>query len=245
MLKKLLAVEHHRFPKDRSLKEQLVRKYFLVTPDYIACSLRSWKRRDQLLRKRFPVKYFLFDAMPRWFSINVTRRIKNIIEYIRYRTVDKYHVLKLDIEPGYRDPDFLITQAMFQVLVDFVEVEMAAAHDSSFGKSYRNRRRNKSKRSGKLGLQGIQDMMRDNTPLRKDLQEIIDLYKWWTVERPARISPYELDHIAEGSKSVIDEISKSTGITRFKLSDAIEMFHVNQDKEMMCRLSLVKDRLWY
>jgi len=43
--------------------------------------------------------------------------------WILHRTFYRYHVLKLNLKPGYYDTDYLLEEAMYQLLIRYVEKE--------------------------------------------------------------------------------------------------------------------------
>ena len=49
----------------------------------------------------------------------------NVKYWIKYRTTDKYHVVKTGLKPGYYECDTRILHVNFNMLKDFVEVESA------------------------------------------------------------------------------------------------------------------------
>jgi len=51
--------------------------------------------------------------------------------WLAWRTWDRYHVVRLLTEPGYRDVDFRMAAACFALLGEFVEKELGAAGEGA------------------------------------------------------------------------------------------------------------------
>jgi hypothetical protein len=65
----------------------------------------------------------------KWFKpflayYDFLQKIDSIYYWIRYRTFDKYHVVKTDLKPGYCDIDERMFRACFALLGQFVELEL-------------------------------------------------------------------------------------------------------------------------
>lgn len=61
--------------------------------------------------------YFLTKHFPFY-------QIMEVVWWIRHRTTNKYHIVKLDVAPGYSDIDERMLQACFALLCEFVENEV-------------------------------------------------------------------------------------------------------------------------
>jgi hypothetical protein len=59
----------------------------------------------------------------RWFYDAVCRMVKDARDWILYRTVYKYHVVRLDLKPGRYDVDHRMLYACFGLLSEYVELE--------------------------------------------------------------------------------------------------------------------------
>lgn len=96
----------------------------------------------------------------------------------------------------------MLLHAAFQILTDFVDREHPFDHF---------------------------DVMRSQN--KDDWEEILRLYAWWTVERPAREDPFA---------------GPTIKFTKAKLKSAGEADdrHEDEDQEMLVRLILVRKMLW-
>lgn len=146
-------------------------------------------------------------------------QLEKIQDFVRYRTYDKYHIIKTDLEPGYYDKDTLILEANFALLVSFVEKECATMElYSEKPKNWRFKLPRilrgifyRDIRSRELGLKFIDwhinnelspeeiELQFDNVEsyqqYRKEYsapwKEIKELYIWWKDVRPKREDPIE------------------------------------------------------
>lgn len=80
--------------------------------------LLQWVSASNWFEVEYAIKRWL-ETTPPFSWINKARW------WIRYRTWDKYHVIKTGLPPGYRDKDTILLYASFNLLVDFVEQECA------------------------------------------------------------------------------------------------------------------------
>ena len=66
------------------------------------------------------------DGVPKWIRPvrRAMQQIQNGIYWIRHRTTDRYHIVKLDMKPHYCDVDERMFLACFSLLGDFVEHEL-------------------------------------------------------------------------------------------------------------------------
>ena len=89
----------------------------LRTP--IALSAEEWEDWTNNAKSAFPVRYWLRDVT-NWIEW-LPRRADRIWWQLRHRTTDRFHVVKLDIEPGYYDCDERILQSVFHLFNEFME----------------------------------------------------------------------------------------------------------------------------
>jgi len=214
----------------------------------------------------------------------IPRRIYDLKYYINNRWVTRTHCLTAhsrDIVPGtWRDVGDRFLPCFFNELVDFVEIELAWWHIAWADKAEKEKYRAPFWASGwfrwrtwrcpKAGLDNLEwqrKLVHDEdyskgkkyymkpTPQAVSAQEILDLYTWWTVTRPARPDPYD----ASGWTAVCEraremnggkfawntpkELKKENDRAR-KLLDKIEAEYEAEDEEMMIRLIKIRRSLW-
>lgn len=192
-----------------------------------------------------------------WFDIK--NAVKNAERWIAFRTYDKYHVVKTDLEPGYYDIDTRILHSNFTLLVDFVEIEKASLQ--YFFSSYKEEK-NKSRVSfdkltkeqkKELGLQYLNWEIENDEEFFPEQQkvsakEVKELYLWWTETRPSRIDPYdkyeeERDKFS-GSILNMDGKNKKKMLALYKKIGKLEDQYEKEDDAMLIRLMNVRRNLW-
>ncbi len=165
----------------------------------------------------------------------------------------------------YHDTDHRMLYAMFQLLVDYVEIECAAMNSNYFTTpwqkvldtlhtvpvlhwflpSYRN------------ALQGLHrlrwemKLIHEHPSQAESARVIFDLYKFWTRTRPNRIDPYDLYRPIEIS-DLIHNARNNNGIITFtdtqrEYFDAVQKLedkYEAEDTEMLHLLIKYRSCLW-
>lgn len=179
----------------------------------IALQWHEWEEWEACMRAERPLAYWLNETVPDFFDDirrSITKPFNDVRYWIRYRVFDKYHVIPTGLEPGYHDSDERIMHGMFQLLVDFVEIEKAWMHvvwsDDNCQKFQvpwysRGFFRIKNWRSREAGLAYLDWECTLGNPLLPEFErcesqaatayETIELYKWWTEVRPNRPDPHD------------------------------------------------------
>lgn len=218
------------------------------------------------------------------------RKLHSVKYYINNRWVTKSHALTAhprDIKPGtWRDVGNRFLPCLFNELVDFIEIEQAWSHIAWGSKEDRAKYnppfwasgwfRWRTWRSPQAGLDHLEwasnlngnefltEGHKDwNKPTRQALaaREQLELYKWWTVTRPARPDPYEVsgwtaicarrrdkrnntdddDDFLRDDKTPAEkkETRKALEVMR-----KMEAQYEKEDEEMMIRLIKIRHSLW-
>lgn len=221
-----------------------------------------------------------------------TDKIYSIKYYINNRFITRTHALTAhprDIKPGdWSDVGNRFLPCLFNELVDFVEVELAWWHlawDSenrakyeapwyNFGwfrvRGWRCKQAGLDNLEWQRNLRWKEEECAEDSPNIGELtsqavnaQEILDLYTWWTVTRPARPDPYEASgwralcderrqrRIAEGKKdSFFASMNDKTPAEKKATTKALEALREmeaafeKEDEDMMIRLIKVRSGLW-
>lgn len=211
-------------------------------------------------------------------------QIYGIKYYINNRWVTRTHALTAhprDIKPGqWQDVGYRFLPCMFNELVNFVEVELAWWHLAWEGKEKRKKYnmpwwaagwwRVRTWRCPQAGLDNLawqmsltSDYLADDHPDRNQpspqaerAREILELYQWWTEQRPLRPDPYE----ASGWSAICDA-RRSSGRDFFDIDDdtpeehekrhqaldrchELELQYEAEDEAMMIRLIKIRQSLW-
>ena len=219
---------------------------------------QEWK--DQA--RKHKVRWFLADTFPFWWRRTFIWPIEKIKSWLRYRTFDRYHIIKTTLKPDYHDMDTRLLYAMFDMLVDFVEVEKAWMNViCKKRKPWYGWRRTPWWRSRSEGLAYLEweiGLGEPNLPKEerneqqaKDAQEIKYLYTWWKDVRPNRPDPDQVsgwDKVCDkwdilSEKDNSEEKKSEVDAARKKLN-ALEKEYEDEDTAMMKRLIDVRKALW-
>lgn len=169
--------------------------------------------------------------------------LRDMFNWIRFRTYDKYNAIYIkSLEPSYYDSDTRLLHGMFQLLVDFVEIECAghqlaaekyksiSASDNwnkcFFGYLRRYfRRPSFLKRNPEAGLRyldweiALQDEY--STSQAESAKEKKELYLWWKTIYPERRDPMD----ESGWSELCDRRRKKYGNILSILNDLTDEEH--------------------
>lgn len=204
--------------------------------------------------------------------------------YINNRWVTRTHSLTAhpnDIRPGdWCDVGNRFLPCLFNELVDFVEVELAWWHIAWSDKEERKKYRApfyaigwfrwRTWRNVQAGLDNLEwqrnlrwkedevsnpSSVGELTPQAVNAQEMLDLYQWWTVERPKRVDPMEAsgwsaycESKRQAGGSVLDVLDDDdhkvdTTPMHDKMQELDDKYE-KEDEEMMIRLIKIRSALW-
>ena len=173
----------------------------------------EWDEWEAKMRKERPFAYWLNETVPDFFEDlwkTITKPFNELRYWIRYRVFDKYHIINTGLEPGYHDCDERMLHGMFNMLVDFVEIERAWMNVVFSDENRKNYNypwfslgwlRFKNFRCQQAGLDHLDWEYSLGNPNLNEYErcesqsataaEILDLYKWWTEVRPNRPDPMD------------------------------------------------------
>lgn len=180
--------------------------------------------------------------------------------YHRFHPKHRYNLVHTGLKPGYYDKDWLMFNACFNLLKDYVEGEMSwmalICSDDERAKIpwWMSMNRYHKKHCKRLALgyltywEKVSEEEADRvwcmTPealydTRREDKEILDLYLWWIETRPNRPDPY--DGCYESKPGYVKAI-----VPNEKLEEAFnqEMAYDKEDDEMLVRLVNIRRRLW-
>ena len=179
----------------------------------VATTMQGWREWETRTKAQEPFRYWLNETVPEFLDDVWTGFMSpyhKTRQWIRHHFFDKYHVINTGLKPDYYDVDTRMLHGMFNLLVDFIEVEKAWIH-VVFDKEARCKfeypwwslgwARFKSFRNAEAGLAHLNwEMSLDDPSLdeyaRSDSQaqgarEQFALYDWWKNVRPLRPDPYD------------------------------------------------------
>lgn len=216
------------------MKEQIskLKNWATMNKPFVASS-EAWDEWEQKFKDEAPIRYFLFEELSNKFGI-LQRRINNVRYAIRHRTVDKYHIIKINsLKPGYYDTDTRMLHGMFSLLVDYVELELAPWNEWAEEQDEENPPVKKSAREH--GLEHLDwEMSLEEELQAKSAKEIKELYLWWKDVRPARPNPWNVAKDVWGEKDA----------QKYVWLDAMEQAQYDEDTEMLIRLIKIRKALW-
>lgn len=148
--------------------------------------------------------------IPRYHYGKKFARIRDLFYYLKCKFFHPYNrVTAKDIPPTWIDRDQLMLHVNFQILVDYVEKEEA--------------------------LKVIDwDWCEDKKLIKNEIES---LYKWWKVDRQAKIDDIRKRYDVEYIKSGFSD--KSYNI----LKEEDEIYYVD-DTEHLIRLMKIRNQLW-
>lgn len=179
----------------------------------------TWEDYDLEVRTKFPVRYWLNEALENIiFFLTTWHRLSHIWYWIRTHTYNRYHIIDIrKAEPekkdgykwGWIDRSEALTLVMFTVLREFVEKELRKFKCADLEQDYN--------------------------------QEILALYKWWTVDRLV-----ELEHWEAESTKYYERWKKSKRNDEEARTKWLEFDGKPYEKEneMLLRLIKVKNHMW-
>jgi hypothetical protein len=225
-----------------------------------ALEWRAWEEWENEQKKKRPFRYWLSDTLLKklqdivYFPIDVYRTTKI---YIRNRYIDKLHYLKTGLQAGeYYDLDTRILHALFNELIDFVEIELAHLSLWDQDKKYilKNGRSIEAaydyfnwacnlKYDESYGTSKEDEHYGRLTDQAKNMRKVKKLYEWWKNERPNRVSPYSDSELGD----IDDILSDKNREKRKKLYEKTYQIELEQEKEdtkMLIELISVRKSLW-
>lgn len=184
----------------------------------------------------------LFTHVVDWIKVYIFRRGKNVVR-----------IESLGINE-YADKDYLLFEAAFQILVNYVEDELAWMHAISLGKARMRYHWSKIPKAYEWGLAHLEWEIQqgDDSPSQSEAaKEIRELYLWIKDVRPNRPDlwdlvphrPMKTEPTEYGTYHIVfpdDEEYVTTSNAAWEADEA----YTEEDTEMLCRLMKVRRALW-
>jgi len=233
-------------------------EFWIKHPDALTFSgLDEWTRTT---KEKQPIAFFLTVTIPETCSAIYYRligsHIINFKSYVSCRFIDKYHIINTGLPSNeYHEFSTRSLHGMFNMLVDFVEVE--AAWKSIWCMSTEDRKKVKGLtllnnywpyiteyRNPEIGLNHLKwEMTLDSDKLpshEKSIhqaataREIWDLYHWWKHIRPKRIDPMDASGWSEWCdnhkmKDVLEDQDTTTASRRQKRDILDRCYEIEQN----------------
>ena len=236
-----------------------------------ALSGTGWRLFNEEFAKNAPVRFFISKNFKKTFIWPVKHKYENICNWIRYRTYNRYHIVKTGLSPGYHCNDTIILNANFSILKTFVERELASfsywcsddIRDKDQWKKYIPFYYNffpvNNIEFSIKHLEWAATLDDPTLPVQErcaeqahSAREILALYNWWVNIRPVR-KEYECGTYSDqglGALSILDDDFdreaadyKQYKITRDQIVDQ-EAAWEDEDNKMLERLIKIRKHLW-
>jgi hypothetical protein len=233
-----------------------------------ALDSHGWSLFNEEYKENAPIRYWIMHDLRYGAIMPVKWKYQDLMCWIRYRTTERNHVVNTGLKPGYHSADTQLLHVSFNILKDFVEVELA----------WRERWSDKSThtlaekylpfyfvffpfREPNLGIQSLewQATLDDpNLPPYEqsveqavNAREILALYRWWLArdKRPeAKYPEYDKQGLGEMAclhpdfdTSAPDYVAHQKATEDRQKQD--EEWQ-NEDTQMLIRLAKVRQSLW-
>lgn len=243
-----------------------IRKFFYPNwPN--SATMEGWAEWHKEAKKR-KVAYWMSRKMPAWFrhKASKVRDVKLWFQY-RFQNEHAYHLIDTKLGYGYHEIEERMLYGMFNLLVNFVEVEKAQLHYIGMDK---DDVRPSPKFAGLQHLDWEIELVHDedeciacgtpeliNKPTSQAIAafEIKYLYQWWVDIRPKRPDPWDNEKLSalypHDDDMDIMEMLGTKNPKKDKLAKELreqaheqEMKYQKQDDEMLMRLVEIRHALW-
>ena len=235
-----------------------------------ALTSKGWRLFRDEFKEKAPIRFWITHTFRYKVTLPVKWKIERVTDWVRYRTVDKFHVLNTGLPPGYADKDTLMLNVNFNLLKDFVEVELAwrercwgegEKEDLNFVQKWVWCGRKISPyRNPALGIKRLTwEATLDDPALppceqspeqARSAREQLELYNWW-INRPLRkkINCGTYSEQGKDMGPLDDDFDKDAEDykayqEKMELSQEQELQWREEDTEMLLRLVKIRETLW-
>lgn len=252
-----------------SIRKKLLNHFGIDEPIVLTAS--GWEKFHTKVKQEHPIAWFCIDTIPdkalRFWDI-IIKPVRYLNNRFKHKFIYKYHIIKTGLSPGYADVDTRMINGMFNMLVDFVEIDKAMMQriyseedppKNFFQKLGKRLLGKKYRRNPDDGLKYIQwEMSLGNPSLgqAEAAREIWQIYHWWKFVRPARPDPMDAsgwsahcDSLRARGKGIYDmnaltqEEQHSSRITLDTCREIEEAYDL-EDEQYLIRLVKIRRYLW-
>jgi len=194
----------------------------------------TWEDYNEYIEKNYPIRNWLFNIVPMWFSVNISKNVSEFFYRIRSNIDKKYHLLDLrqpgkeGYKYGWVDSDTQMLYANFNILVNFVEKELKEPLDEMI-KFHKE----------------ISEKEQESDQWYKAYLEIKELYNYWKIDRAIK-EKEEQDSLSAWYEKFKDYKNRNN-VECDKLSDEhrkLEVEFEEKETEMLLRLIKVRKFMW-
>ena len=236
-----------------------------------ALTSKAWRLFRREFKEKAPVRYWIQNDLRYSIVMPVIWKIQNVRHWFAYRTYNRFHVVKTGLPPGYYEPEVQLLHSSFNILKDFVEVELAwhsymwsderksATVAEKYVPFYRAFKPFRSREWGLKHLEWASTLDDPILPLHercdhqaRDAREIRELYLWWTDHRPARkeVELPKFDDQGLGFLGILDDDFDSDASDYKEFGSATQQNNElhklwdEEDTDMLIRLMKIRKSLW-
>ena len=184
-----------------------------------ARSSNDWHEFREYHKEHNPIRYFINNDFESIFIWPWSMRLERAIDWVKYRTTRRYHIVNTGMEPGYSDVSERMLHVNFNMLKDFVEIEKAHMYEVFVNNGVTGNAAGVAHLMWEMGLEEQEEF--GNNQQAKNAREIYDLYNWWIDERPLRVEPMETPE-----------------------HNAYWKLRTKEDEKNLIRLMKIRDALW-
>ena len=286
ILRSIIIAQHNRYWTCSRFADWL-----RGSPKPGAATSEGWDAWYAEAEAKYPVRYWIAEEglhKLQDFVTWPTRKISDIRNYVTNRYVSKTHALTSTLAVGqWYEFETRVLYCMFGALANYIEIEEAWSYvcwgDDERKAKYKSTRRFwwnewRCPEAGVDRLKWAASLVNDKDmgvaedspdygkPTNQALhaQEILDLYTWWTVTRPARPDPWEVSgwnalHAARNAELGFNGNTKSKrralrskrtpeykkeSANCFALMGKIEAKYEKEDDQMLIRLIKARKGMW-
>jgi len=194
-------------------------------PKPYALTMEAWDAWHEEMKKKYPVRYFLYENVDRffhWIKFRIGRAKWWVLH--RFHPKHRYHIVKTRLTPGYYDPDILIFESAFALLCEFVE---------------------KNTKWNRIDWEGDDH----HSAAWKEMNELVD---WYKNVRPHREDNFYKEHKPERPNHdrifgfLSDDTPEGQQYREFLklLSKMNDQWH-QEDEDQLIRVIKLRSYLWY
>ena len=239
------------------------RGWFRLKPPH-ALTSAGWANWYRIAKEQYPFKFWLSNTVRVKLSVSKMRYWDDPINWVRYRTYNRYHRISTGMRPGWSDVTEQMLYVNFTMLVNFIEIEKA--HDMLWSDDVVNTQKWWQRgpldnwRDPKLGLDHLKWEMeiKDDDgslpPQAHSAKEMFELYNWWKA-RPEREDPMDVSGLTallsvglRADDDFIGFIGNTNEIKGYEeasqLCRKLEAQALKEDDDNLARLIKIRHSLW-
>jgi len=232
-----------------------------------ALSARGWRLFNREYKKNAPIRYLLNKTIKRKIINRIVNNIAHVKYWIIYRTTERSHVVKTELKPDYIELSKRMLYASFFLLKEHVEIDSAwhnhcVSGNLTFCEKYMPFYNILTKfKNPELGVAYFEwAATLDNPALppheqspdqARSAREVLALYTWWTLLRPAREeatrTTYSYQGFELGSLDSSFDVNAPDYVSYMAAMDKIndmEEIWEQEDTDMLIRLIKIRKSLW-